>query len=207
MGKGRNWPLAWKIELFELINCSAEGKITSRIAWEFKTVHPELSEQSILSMGRRLLKYKDADELRTGEEGTRRAAQWSKAEEEEIILATRKIGLNEKLLTPIFSELAKKFNRPPTAVRRRWIHLLTRNRIFSTKNKDMKKDMNDDEILRQLSNCMSQIKSLKKENKRILLALKQVEELVDFTIFNNSSNRKEFKTSKSNGESNYYKKI
>lgn len=179
MGKGTAWPLEWKVELWKLVNNSGKkGTITSQLAWEFKSQRPELTEQAILSMARRLMKYSNVEELKAGEGEAKRPPLWSREEDEILLAATKDLGNDEVRLTPVFSELAKKFDRPPAAVRRRWSKLTSRPK---TENSSKEKEM---DILEKLQQGMEQNGRLREENRRLQLAMRQIGELVAIALGN-----------------------
>lgn len=182
MGKGTAWPLDWKVELWELVSSSGKkGTITSQLAWEFKSRRPELTEQAILSMARRLMKYSDVNELIAGEGEAKRPPLWSREEDETLLEATRELGTDEVRLTPVFSELAKKFDRPPAAVRRRWSKLTSRPKTDAVNNNHKEKET---DILQKLQMGMEQNGRLKEEVRRLQLALRQIGELVTISLGN-----------------------
>lgn len=88
-------------------------------------IHPELSEQAVVSMGRRLLRYKNIDELGAGEEGAKRIPKWAREEDERLMFATKELGRGEIFLTTIY-RVRKNYNHSPAAVRKRWIKLNNR---------------------------------------------------------------------------------
>ncbi|NPV92551.1 MAG: hypothetical protein HPY50_17435 [Firmicutes bacterium] len=180
MGKGTAWPLEWKEELWELLNTSGKkGTITSQLAWEFKSRRPELTEQAILSMARRLMKYADIQELRAGEGEAKRPPLWSKEEDEALLEATRELGTDEVRLTPVFSRLAKTFDRPPAAVRRRWSKLTTKPKTENSGPREKELD-----ILQKLQLGMEQNGKLKEDIRRLQLALKQIGDMVTIALGN-----------------------
>lgn len=180
MGKGTAWPLDWKVELWELVNSSEKkGKITSQLAWEFKARHPELTEQAILSMARRLMKYSSVEALRAGEGEAKRPPLWSREEDEMLLAATADLGTDEARLTPVFAELARRFDRPPAAVRRRWSKLISRQKSESPREREM-------EMLQQkLYQGLEQNGRIREENRRLQMALRQIGDLVNLALGTN----------------------
>lgn len=180
MGKGTAWPLEWKEELWELLNRTGKkGSITSQLAWEFKSRRPELTEQAILSMARRLMKYADLHELRAAEGEAKRPPLWSKEEDEALLEATKELGNDEVRLTPVFSRLAKDFDRPPAAVRRRWSKLTTKPKAENSTPREKELD-----ILQKLQLGMEQNGKLKEDIRRLQLALKQIGDMVTIALGN-----------------------